>query len=139
MNNPLVISVPVSGQTVQNIVKAIHEATLEGYVPVYSQCVVHFGNMTITMKKDEGDKVETISSSISTGSSEATDESSSKEDTGSSTADNGTESDSVGDGVGDSKESDGGNAGDDSDTDKAADAEKPVETKAKRTTTRKKA
>lgn len=139
MNNPLVISVPVSGQTVQNIVKAIHEATLEGYVPVYSQCVVHFGNMTITMKKDEGDKVETISSSISTGSSEATDESSSKEDTGSSTADNGTESDSVGDGAGDSKESDDGDAGNDSGADKAADAEKPVETKAKRTTTRKKA
>ncbi|CAL1777742.1 hypothetical protein BRC2024_KCUCJSVR_CDS_0178 [Acinetobacter phage vB_AbaM_KissB] len=139
MNNPLVISVPVSGQTVQSIVKAIHEATLEGYVPVYSQCVVHFGNMTVTMKKDEGDKVETTSTSISTGSSEATNESSSKEDSGSSATDTGAESDSVGDGAGDSKEPDDGDAGNDISDDKGAGEEKPVETKTKRTSTRKKA
>ncbi|QMP18985.1 hypothetical protein FKOIJHOC_00037 [Acinetobacter phage Ab_121] len=73
--SPIVASFPMIGTNIGLMVKTIHEATLQGYEPVYSQCHNYFGSVTITMKAKEGDIDEQpVSEGVGAGNSETPNE-----------------------------------------------------------------
>lgn len=91
-SNPLILSYPMIGSNVAMLVKAIHEASLEGYEPVLSQCHNYFGSVTVTMVKKEGDVDESVGESDSVGNTETSNQTGGEKDNGSTTGiDNGTE------------------------------------------------
>lgn len=114
MSQPLVINQPMVGASVGIMVKAIHEATLKGYVPVLSQCHNYFGTVTVTMVKDEGVKIEqSVGESGSDGNGEADNQTGSQEDRGEQTDTSGSTVGNDGNGNGDEQvEPEGGHTAD---------------------------
>ena len=105
MKKPIVVNYPMIGTNVAMLVKTIHEATLQGYEPVYSQCHNHFGSVTVTMKHNgEGEVGEqSVGEGVGTGNSETINPTGGEEDrTGETTGNgSGTTGNSTGDGSGD--------------------------------------
>ncbi|WP_378347293.1 hypothetical protein [Acinetobacter baumannii] len=136
MKQPIVVNYPMIGTNVALLVKTIHEATLQGYEPVYSQCHNHFGSVTVTMKH-KGDEVEqSVGEGVGSGDSETPNKTGGEEDrTGETTGtESGPESGSGANeaGAGDTED----NGGESTGTGSGDGKETPTEVKAPRKKTR---